>query len=125
MCTLWQERAILNAKDKNVREGKWFKMQHNRATRKDDDTQILPPLDVRAASSAAFHAMLLHYGLTIGQIAQAARVPQIIIWRVDHGLPISSSSAVAVRAGLQRLTGVFYTAPIAVYSGRNKEGKGA
>lgn len=94
-----------------------------------EDTMILPTLEVKVVSRAAFRGFLLRYGLTIQQVARAAEVPQLTIWSIDRGNPVRASYEQAVRMGLYRLTGVAYTAPIAVVMvrERNREhtGEGA
>jgi hypothetical protein len=84
-----------------------------------EDTLILPTLETKVVSRAAFRGFLLRYGLSIRQVAQAAGVPQITIWSIDHGNAVLASYEHRVRWGLYRLTGVTYTAPIAVLTRRD------
>lgn len=79
-----------------------------------DDTLILPTLEIKVASRAAFRGFLLRYGLSIQQVARAAEVPQLTIWSIDRGNPVRADYEQPVRTGLYRLTGVAYTAPIAI-----------
>ncbi|MEO8970938.1 MAG: hypothetical protein ABI406_04965 [Ktedonobacteraceae bacterium] len=94
-----------------------------------EDTLILSHLETKVVSRAAFRGFLLRYGLTIQQVARAAKVPQLTIWSIDRGNPVRASYEQPVRMGLYRLTGVAYTAPIAVVMlrehGRKNAGEGA
>ena len=62
--------------------------------------------DPGAASSAAFRAYLQHFGLDRQQVAQAANVRMLTVWKIEQGLPIREADALAVRATLYHLTGV-------------------
>ena len=70
--------------------------------------------DQGAASGAAFRAYLRHFELTILDVALAARVRLLTVWKIEQGLPIREKDALAVRTGLQQVTGVHYTALIPV-----------
>jgi len=70
--------------------------------------------DKRAASSAAFRAYLRHFELTILDVALAARVRLLTVWKIEQGLPIRAEHALAVRSGLHHLTGVSYSALIPI-----------
>jgi hypothetical protein len=70
--------------------------------------------DQGAASSAAFRSYLQHFELTILGVALAARVRLMTVWKIEQGLPIRAEDALAVRTGLQQITGVPYPALICV-----------
>jgi hypothetical protein len=70
--------------------------------------------DQGAASSAAFRAYLRHFELTLLGAALAAQVRPMTVWKIEQGLPIRAEDALAVRTGLQQVTGVPYTALICV-----------
>ena len=85
-----------------------------------EDTLILPTLETKVVSRAAFRGFLVHYGLSIRQVAPAAGVPKITIWSIDRGNAVLASYEHRVRWGLYRLTGITYTAPIAVLTRRDR-----
>jgi hypothetical protein len=66
--------------------------------------------DQGAISSAAFRAYLRHFELTILDVALAARVRLMTVWKIEQGLPIHAEHAQAVRSALHHLTGVSYSA---------------
>ena len=68
--------------------------------------------DPGAESSVAFRACLQHFGLSLLDVASAAHVRPMTVWNIGRGLPVRAEHALAVRAGLSRLTGVPYTALI-------------
>jgi hypothetical protein len=70
--------------------------------------------DPGAVSSAAFRAYLHHFELTLLDVALAGRVRLMTVWKVEQGLPIRAEDALAVRTGLQQVTGVHYTTLIPV-----------
>lgn len=70
--------------------------------------------DPGAASSAAFRACLQYFELSLLDVALAAQVRLLAVWKIEQGLPIREADALAVRSGLHRLTGVPYTALIPV-----------
>jgi len=47
--------------------------------------------------------------LSLLDVALAAQVRLLTVWKLAQGLPIRAEHAQAVRSGLQRLTGVPYT----------------
>lgn len=75
-------------------------------------TQPLPTL-----RELAFQAFLARYELSLLDVAQAAGVHLLTIWRVARDLPISPQQAMCVRSGLARLTGVYYRGGITVSRG--------
>lgn len=68
--------------------------------------------DQRAEASTAFRAYMQRFELSLLDVALAARVRLLVVWRLTQGLPIHAEHAQALRAGLQRLTGVPYTGRI-------------
>jgi hypothetical protein len=70
--------------------------------------------DPGAASSAVFRAYLQRFELSPLDVALAARVRLMTVWKIEQGLPIRAADALAVRTGLQQVTGVPYTALIPV-----------
>ena len=70
--------------------------------------------DSGAESSAAFRAYLRHYELSPLDVALAAKVRLMTVWKIEQGLPIREADALAVCAGLYHLTGVSYTTLIPV-----------
>jgi hypothetical protein len=53
-------------------------------------------------------------------VALACGVRYLTIWKLHHGKPIHRDQSVLVRQGLERLTGVAYTAPIFVLDEREQ-----
>ena len=68
--------------------------------------------DPGAESSAAFRAYMLHFNLSLRDVALVANVRMLTVWKIEQGLPIREADALAVRSGLHHLTGVLYTGPI-------------
>ncbi len=65
--------------------------------------------DPGAEASAAFRAYLQHFELSLLDVALAAKVRLMAVWKIEQGLPIREADALAVRSGLYHLTGVPYT----------------
>ena len=65
-------------------------------------------------SGAAFRTYLQQHGLSILDVALAARVRLSTVWNIEQGFPIREEHALAVQRGLFQLTGVPYTAAIPV-----------
>ena len=63
-------------------------------------------------SAVAFQSYLTHHQLSLLDVALASSVRYLTVWRIAHALPVEGRHAALVRAGLQRLTGVPYTAGI-------------
>ena len=77
--------------------------------------QATLPLDVLAIQGALlFRAYLQKYHLHPLLVAFACDVRYFTIWNIQHGNPITDVQAAKVRAGLLALTGVPFTAPIAL-----------
>jgi hypothetical protein len=60
----------------------------------------------------ALLAYLTAHRLTWVEVARASGVSCLVVWSADHALAISSRSAMLIRGGLYRLTGVRYNGPI-------------
>jgi hypothetical protein len=73
-------------------------------------TQPLPTL-----RALAFQAFLARHSLSLLEVALAAGVRLLTVWRVTRDLPVTSQQAERVRAGLYRLTGVRYRGGLTVY----------
>ncbi len=54
------------------------------------------------------------FELSLLDIALAAKVRLMAVWKIEQGLPIRDADAQAVRSGLYRLTGAPYTALIPI-----------
>ena len=72
----------------------------------DQDTQPLPGL--------TFQLYVATHHLDLLDIVLAARVRYLTVWNIAHAIPVRASHAALVRAGLYRLTGIAYVAPISV-----------
>ena len=73
-------------------------------------TQPLPTL-----RALAFQAFLARHSLSLLEVALAAGVRLLTVWRVTRDLPVTSQQAERVRAGLYCLTGVRYRGGLTVY----------
>ena len=73
------------------------------AQKSDEQTQPLPNI-----ARLTFEGFLNRYQISMLDVAQAAEVRLLTIWRVMHDLPISEQQAQQVYAGLSRLAGVPY-----------------
>lgn len=63
---------------------------------------------------AAYRAYAQHFELSVLDVALAAKVRLLTVWRVAQGLPVGETNAQAVRAALLQLTGVPYQGQIVV-----------
>ena len=77
----------------------------------DRENQLTLPLSI-TTFSGSFHNYLEQYHLLWCEVARMARVPVIVVWSIDHDLPVSSDHAQSVRTGLRILTGVPFDGPI-------------
>jgi hypothetical protein len=75
----------------------------------EEQTQPLPPL-----APLIFEHFLARYQLTILDVALAAGVRLLTVWRAMHDYPISIEQAAQVRRGLYHLTGVSYRGHIRI-----------
>jgi hypothetical protein len=69
----------------------------------EEETQPLPTL-----RGLAFQMFLARHGLSLLEVALAAGVRLLTVWKLTRALPISAHQAQSVRAALARLTGVDY-----------------
>jgi hypothetical protein len=76
-----------------------------------------PPL----SSGAAFQSYLQAYQLSLLDVALASQVRYLTVWNIVHQVPVRVRHAAQVRVGLHRLTGVAYTAPIALIAGPSEQ----
>ena len=77
----------------------------------EQETQSLPLL-LAGRSAAEFQAYLRRYQLEPIQVALACGVRYLTIWKMQRGKPLRREDSMFVRQGLEKLTGVAYTAPI-------------
>ncbi len=70
--------------------------------------------DQGAESSVAFRAYLHRFELSLLDVALAARVRLMTVWKIEQGLPIPAAHARVARTSLQQITGEPYTALIPV-----------
>jgi hypothetical protein len=66
------------------------------------------PLPTSIITACAFAHVLTQHHLTMLDLAQAAGVRLMVVWRALHGLPITASQAQSLRRALFDLTGVAY-----------------
>ena len=59
-----------------------------------------------------FQAYLDEHRLQLGEIARYAGVPYITVWNILRNKPVTQLHAYAVRASLEKMTGVTYIGPI-------------
>lgn len=77
--------------------------------------QVTQPLDVLAIQGAFFfREYLQRYHLHPLDVALASRVRYLTVWNVEHGKPVKREHAARLRRGLRQLTGVPFTAPLAL-----------
>lgn len=70
--------------------------------------------DLGALARTDYRAYAQRFELSMLDVALAAKVRLLIVWRVAQGLPVCEANAQAVRAALLRLTGVLYQGQIMV-----------
>ncbi len=87
----------------------------------EEKTQPFPTL-----RELAFQAFLVKHELSIVDVALAAGVRLLVIWKIARDQPVSRQQAERVRMGLHRLTGVVYRAGITLrlepHMGQQEEG---
>ena len=81
-----------------------------------DETQPLVPLRRDMARNREFCAYLDAYQLSILDVALAAALRLLVIWRVQQGMPVSLNHANRIYDALYKLTGVSYRPLIEVMS---------
>jgi hypothetical protein len=62
--------------------------------------------------NTVFQAYLTHHHLTPLEVSITSQVRYSTVWNILHNKPIKPAHAALVRRGLQRMTGIPYTAPI-------------
>ena len=80
----------------------------------DERTMPLPGLDPAVVSREQFNAYLRRRNLTILDVALAAGLRLIYVWKVSRGEPVEVQYAGAIRKALYTLTHEPYTGLIAV-----------
>jgi hypothetical protein len=78
----------------------------------EEETQ--PLLALHTLRALAFQAFLARHGLSLLDVALAAGVRLLTVWKVARDLPVSPQQAESVRAALTRLTGADYRGGITV-----------
>jgi hypothetical protein len=84
-------------------------------------TRMTEPGSLPFSSGAAFQSYLRAYQLSPLDVALASQVRYLTVWNIAHEVPVRNRHAALVRVGLYRLTGVPYTAPIALIAGTSEE----
>jgi len=84
------------------------------AQQSEEQTQPLPNI-----ARLTFEGFLKRHQLSMLDVAQAAEVRLLIIWRVTRDLPISEQQAQQVYAGLYRLAGVPYRGRIRLHPAKS------
>lgn len=80
----------------------------------EQETQPLNGANVRSAND--FLMYMKTYRLELLDVSLAAGVRYLTVWNLAHGRPVTEVHAALVRKGLFQLTGVAYTASIALVS---------
>ena len=70
--------------------------------------------DSGVEANASFRSYLQRFELSLLDVALAARVRLLTVWRLAQGLPVREADAQMIRAGLLRLTGVPYSGQMAL-----------
>jgi hypothetical protein len=84
------------------------------AQKSDEQTQPLPNI-----ARLTFEDFLNRYQISMLDVARAAEVRLLTIWRVMRDLPISEQQAQQVYAGLYRLAGVPYRGRIRLHPAKS------
>lgn len=85
-----------------------------RVTMSEKEFHMWVNVDRGVQSSEDFRAYLSQFQLTIFDLASASQVRLSTLWNITHGIPVRKKHALAVRLGLEKLTGVPYFADIVV-----------
>jgi hypothetical protein len=85
----------------------------------EEATQPLPTI-----SRLVFEGFLNRYQLSLLDVAQAAGVRLLTVWRVMRDLPVSEQQAAQVYAALERLAGVPYRGRIRRHGEENVQRRG-
>jgi hypothetical protein len=62
--------------------------------------------------NTVFYTYLTHHHITPLDVSIVSQVRYSTVWNILHNKPVKPAHAGLVRAGLQRMTGIPYTAPI-------------
>ncbi len=62
--------------------------------------------------NTVFQAYLTHYHLSPLDVSIVSQARYSTVWNILHNKPVKPAHTDLVRAGLQRMTGIPYTAPI-------------
>lgn len=87
--------------------------QHDDKSLTDCATETTQPLPNLGALT--FQLFLKKYGLSIRDVALAAQVRLLIVWKITRGQPITPVQAQQVHTALSHLTQTGYRGQIAVY----------
>jgi hypothetical protein len=79
----------------------------------EQDISRQPTIPLPCVAPNALRAYLIAHKLTWVEVARASGVSCLVVWSADHGLAISAGSAMRIRGGLYRLTGIAYSGSIA------------
>lgn len=85
--------------------------KHNPEPVSEQQTAPLPSVS-SPVLALTFAGYLQRHELTVLDVARAAGVPAITVWRVAHGWAVSAAHASHIRQGLYQLTGVPYAGAI-------------
>lgn len=81
----------------------------------DEETLYLPQVS-RLTGGPAFRVFLREHQLTIVDVALESHLRMLPVWNLWQDQPIKLREARAIREALYRLTGIYFTAPIAIAS---------
>nr|BBH87234.1 hypothetical protein KTC_19850 [Thermosporothrix sp. COM3] len=84
----------------------------------DRETQ---PLATKALQMAQVAQYMTRYRLSREKVAGRAGVPLMVVWRVEHGEPVTEEHARAIESAFLCLTGVPYKGSFAVYPEERNE----
>jgi hypothetical protein len=101
-----QSRKQKRQNSKDVRR----RAEERQAQKSEEQTQPLPNI-----ARLTFEGFLNRHQLSMLDVARAAEVRLLTIWRVMRDLPISEQQAQQVYAGLYRLAGVPYRGRIRLH----------
>nr|BBH87240.1 hypothetical protein KTC_19910 [Thermosporothrix sp. COM3] len=87
-------------------------MLKHRADIADHETQ---PLSTKAVQQAQVTRYLDQHQLSLHAIARAAGTPLMVVWRVQHGKPVTEEHARTIESAFLCLTGMPYEGSFAVY----------
>lgn len=88
--------------------------QDTHTQQQDNHAASLPQQASEPPGGIMFQTYLGMHHLNPLDVALTSGVRYTTVWNIAHNIPIRPAHAALVRAGLQRLTGVAYTVPIAL-----------